>query len=194
VTIAAGFRFDGGILICADTQYSGSLKFFDTKIHHHIRSRLGGDNVFYALIAVSGTDGYMQMAESAIADAISELSTDKGHEDIDDRDVHGVIADAMVKLHETHLYKHPHYGYISGPSVNVIVAVWMENLGFPLLYWTNETAVNEVTWPDYALVGSGADIARFAIKPLLEIDAQEENTTLEKAIMLATHTLRIAKR
>jgi hypothetical protein len=190
MTIAAGLQFDQGVLICADSQFSSpSLKFFDTKLSHHTVSHLGGENILYSILAMSGTDGYMQMAVTECQNALCELAT-RPPDDIHQDSIRAVLTKTMVDLHKTHLFKHPHYGYTGGPNISLIAAVWMKDWN-ATLYWTNETAVNEVPFADPCIfVGSGSEIARYVTKPLLNAD---EDLSLEQAILVATHALRTAK-
>ena len=192
VTIAAGFRFDRGVLVCADTQFSGSLKHFDTKLNHHIASRLAGEDVMHTVLAMSGTHGYMQMVVADCQMALAGLAT----RPVEDGEIHQdsvrtVLTDVMVNFHEKHVFKHPLYGYAGGPSVSLIAAIWMQDWN-ATLYWTSETAVNEVIGDPFVFAGSGSEVANYVTKPLIEPHS-DKPLTLEQAVLVGAHALRTAK-
>jgi 20S proteasome alpha/beta subunit len=198
MTIAAGFQFNGGVLLCADRQYSSpSIKFFETKISHasHIDDRDGKlTEPMQTVIAMSGTDGYMQTVRDQVENAL--LSAYSNPNDMQrwatiEREV---IEKALIKAYKQHIYPHPHYGYTTGPSVDLLIAVWREG-GNATLYRTAETSANTVPFLDpFVFLGSGSDIARYAVSPLVSPGMySKRGLTLNECILLASHTLRVAK-
>jgi len=181
VTIAAGFKFKDGILVCADTQYTSSVKFHQSKISS---ATVASDKFDYLemVFAMSGTDGHMQMAVEVCEDAISRCDVADSGFIYEARDQ---CASALATLYEKHFFPHKLYGYEGGPSASLIIGIYVTGEGSDLL-WTHETAV---TFADkYHIVGSGSDLARYAIEPLFQDDL-----TLDEVTLLATHALRVTK-
>ena len=195
MTIAAGFQFNGGILICADRQYSGSsIKFFDTKIIHSSVSVVDSDDVvepMQTVIAMSGTDGYMQTVADKIEMALADACTNAKNGCVNEVEA---IEDALVEAYKKHIYPHPHYGYTTGPAVELLIGVWTKGSN-ARIFRTAETSVNELTFCDPCVfVGSGSDVARYAIRPLMELGRNLHNVlTRDECILIATHALRVAK-
>ena len=187
MTVAAGFTFGSGVLICADTQFtSSSVKFNATKIVH--ASASGQDQKeIESVFAMSGTDGHMQTAVSACERAIANDLTDRDPDELGFDAVKDCLEKALVDVYEKHFFRHKHYGYVGGPEVSLIVGVLVPDHN-AYLYWTQETTVNEIE--EYMFVGSGADIARYVTEPLL---IRNRDMTLDEVMLLATHALRTAK-
>lgn len=61
------------------------------------------------------------------------------------------------------------------------------------LFRTNETTVIEIYDDACVFVGSGSDIARYAVRPLIKFNHPSDHLTFDEAVLLATHTLRVAK-
>jgi 20S proteasome alpha/beta subunit len=188
MTIAAGFGFQGGVMICADRQFSGaSVKLFQTKLSHldYIDIDSLDAPTLKSIFAMSGTDGYMQMAVERCEDALVKLASDSSA-NVDALSVRDALTDALVEVHNKHFFNHPRYGYTDGPSVSLVIGVRPTGED-ALLYWTNETTINQVV--GYKCVGSGAEIASYAMSPLYE----NSSITLKDLLLVATHGLRIAK-
>jgi hypothetical protein len=188
MTIAAGFEFQGGILVCADRQFSGgSIKLFQTKFSE-LDIQNTPETVFLrSIFVMSGTDGYMQAAVESCEGALMDLAADADPAiSISQSDVKNSLTDALVNFHKQHIFPHPNYGYMSGPSVSLIAAIRCAD-DQPYLLWTNETTVNFVG--GYKCVGSGAEIATFAVSPLYKNNA----IALEDLVLVSTHGLRVAK-
>jgi hypothetical protein len=71
MTIAAGFRIDDGILICAESQYTGAAKIFQQKI---FPMTITGDSYVFAL---AGHELNGKMAIDECQEAISELAPEQ---------------------------------------------------------------------------------------------------------------------
>jgi 20S proteasome alpha/beta subunit len=198
MTIAAGFQFNGGVLICADRQYSGpSIKFFETKLSYLDTVEPGSDRrkeSLHTVIAMTGTDGYMQTVCEQVQDAIHRAYDNT---DADQRSAiveREVIEQALAKAYKKHIYPHPHYGYTTGPVVELLIGIWKRGEN-ATLYRTTETSANAVSFFDpFVFLGSGSDVARYAISPLVSPSMYSAaGLTLNECILLASHTLRVAK-
>ena len=183
MTIAAGFYYDKGILLCADTQFSApSIKFYQPKLTSTIS--VGAKDVHVGF-AMSGTDGYMQTAVASCEKALCEVDEVK---ELNEHFVREILENALVEVYSKHLYSHPRYGYPDGPSVDLIIGVLTSD-SEPMLFSTQETTVSPVT-DEFRCVGSGGLIAAQALRPLVGPSASR---SLKKTLLLATHGLKVAK-
>lgn len=181
MTIAAGFFYKGGILVCADSQFtSPSVKFHAPKLSS---AESFGSKDVNMVFAMSGSHGYMQTAVAACERALYSIDEDK---ELDEDFVMATLEDALVSVYEKHFYKHPRYGYTDGPQVSLIAGVWTTD-NKPVLFETEETTVKPID--NYACIGSGADIANQVLRPL----AGDHDRSLKNTVLLATHALKAAK-
>jgi 20S proteasome alpha/beta subunit len=191
MTIAAGFRFKGGIFVCADSQFSTpSVKLYGSKLSETQLQNWNGSSEVRIVFAMSGTDGYMQMAVEACEQAIVKLFYNDGVPRTED--VRNALADSLVKLYQQHLYPHPRYGYTDGPQVSLIVGVWLPRDGCEL-FWTSETTVNMIG--DCQFIGSGGEIGAYSILQVINKNwmALYRPLPLKDTVLLATHALNVAK-
>lgn len=195
MTIAAGIQFNGGVLLCADSQFSSpSIKFFDTKLSQMESNSMDEQERINTVVAMSGTDGYMQTVVTKIEDALSAAFMDRSAEEwVFVRETE-VIESALIEVYKNHIYPHPRYGYTDGPHVELLIGI-SHGYSNATVYRTSETAVNELSFLDpFVFIGSGSDVARYAVSPL--VDSQKfsrEGLLLDEAVLLATHALRVAK-
>lgn len=78
------------------------------------------------------------------------------------------------------------------PKFSLLVGVWFG--GNARLFRTNETSVVEISFFDpCTFVGSGSDVARYATTPLIKPVFDKAGMSLDEAVLLATHALRVAK-
>jgi hypothetical protein len=194
MTIAAGFQFDSGILLCADTQYTGgAIKLFAPKLQSTVIEGLKPRDEVSVAIVFSGTETYMQMAALAVEDEIQQVVDHASLRDEEPNvaEFRVAIENFLLKFHHKHIYEHPNYKSGIGPSVSMVIGIQAGSSA--ILFRTNETAVEEIRIDaPCAFVGSGREIAEFAVRPLVP-DLSEKVLTLDEAILLATHALRVAK-
>jgi len=185
VTIAAGFKFHGGTLLCADTEitHGWELKSVGSKILPVDFASNGGSK---AVFTFSGAVHYAKMAIQQCTRTLAACdSTCMGRQ----RMV-GLIAEELHKFHIKHIYKHPLYMRSGGPDFNLIFAVWSQHEGVGL-YETSDEAVIEITNQDiYALMGSGAVLAKYVVTLLV----RHPFLKLEDIATAATHMLAEVKR
>lgn len=117
MTIAAGFQFNRGVLLCADTQYTGgSIKFFQSKLYQSSGTNGSGMERVDAVVAASGSDGYMQAVVSQCEETtIWNFAFREGDEGNAGDKLREKLEDTLCAYYEKHIYKHPHYGYTGGP-------------------------------------------------------------------------------
>ena len=68
VTIAAGFRFNEGLLLCADTQYTANHKTDESKIFH---VRHGGASI---VLILTGSEGFGKRAVELVSKEVRNVS------------------------------------------------------------------------------------------------------------------------
>jgi hypothetical protein len=98
VTIAIGLLYDEGLLLCTDTQYSGSYKVQGTKL---LRDEY--DDGSKSVFATVGNWRYARMCVQLIQDQIS--ATPKEHRTL--ARMHLIVTAGVRVLHQEHLFKHP---------------------------------------------------------------------------------------
>ena len=179
LTIAAGFTFSDGILICADSEVSDSLaKFKESKI----RTVTIGNNETKLIFAFAGTVPYVKRAIEYCWKGIGEIPAgERTNDSIRDR-----IEERLDQFHQKFVYPHPQYKYDPGAIAQLLIGVWPRCTGRPTLYVTYEGVVNEVS--EYDAIGTGSYFARYTCANLWQ-----RNMSLQRAILLAAHMLQQTK-
>jgi len=143
VTIAAGFRFNTGIILCADTQYSGAAKTFETKLFQ-IRHRAAS-----LVLALSGRYVFAKRAvermEANIV-AIPEDHLSKGK-------MQDAVEAALRFVYDNHVYTHPDWGTDDAPIFNFVIGMYSPIDGDFLLA-SDETLTADMG--DSVCLGTGA--------------------------------------
>ncbi len=182
MTIAAGFHFAHGILLCADTQHTvpSMMKLNASKIvRQDLTARGGGQLVF----ALSGTVAYAHMAIDHCTRAILE----KPPRERTGGGLRVALEEAIENFYQHHMYPHPRYGYNDGPMLQLLIAARSDIDSTLALYATSETAVTEVI--DYECVGAGAFLSNYLIPTLF----RHSRMGLNDAGNIAIHVLRETK-
>jgi 20S proteasome alpha/beta subunit len=95
MTIAAGFKLRDGVLLCADTEFSGGIKTHKEKIvRHYFR---GGAIVF----AITGNESNAGMA---IRDCCYELKSDRDNP-YSPKEIEHIIRTAVGSIHKQYVTK-----------------------------------------------------------------------------------------
>lgn len=186
MTIAAGFSFVDGVLICADTEVTQSAaKYQESKISS---VTFGGENNPGPKLtfAISGWFPHAKRAIAACRVAIREIFL-KNPRSLDNERIRGCIEDSLAKFYRKHIFTHPQYGTEAAPSVSLIIGVWSAVTGRPSLLANYETVVNEIS--GFECVGIGSYFARYACSNLFH-----SNMTLREITLLATHVLHQTKK
>lgn len=162
VTIAAGFKFSGGTLLCADTEitHGWELKTVGSKILPvHFASNGGSKAAF----TFSGTVAYAKMfIQQCIRNLAARDSASMGRQEIVE-----TIAEQLHNFRAKHIYRHPLYVSSGAPEFDLIFAVWSPHEGSGL-YETADAAVVETTNKDmYALSGAGSVLAKYVVSMLV---------------------------
>lgn len=181
MTIAAGFRFSDGVLVCADTQITtpGYMKQSASKIVPISFDSNGGSK---ALFAITGSVPFAHMAiehcrRSIAAHIPEQMST---------ADIMISIEDTLQGFFEDHLFKHPHYqgGNI---TVEMIIAVWSHIDKNLTLLAARENAVTIVR--DYECLGAGQFLTNYLLPSIFRHSGMNQSDTVH----IALHVLRETK-
>jgi 20S proteasome alpha/beta subunit len=172
VTIAAGFRFDKGILLCADTQYSAAHKTEGTKIFpvSYGSARL--------VIALTGREAYARRAIEQIQRELQDVGTDELTKD----NLQDAIEKALRVIFETNIFSHPHYGTPDSPEFQFVIAMYSPIDGLSLFKTEEGIAF---TIDDKVCAGSGAYLGDYLNKRFYSAPKRP----LNDAVALATYVL-----
>lgn len=176
VTIAAGFTFNGGLLLCADTKITCDVKTNESKLFY----RTYGDGESATAFAVAADDlDFATAAISECQDAIAKLNLITASAE----EVKQAIEYALVRFHAEHLFPRPEK---SEPAdFDLLIGLWLR--GNTQLFASHYTVVNPVLDP-YRCIGVGGYLAKFWIKKFLA--ANPPPLTLEDAAMIASYVLK----
>jgi len=183
MTVAAGFRFADGLLICADSEmtHGTELKIRGTKIFPYSFKASGNKAVF----TFSGDVFLSKQCIQKIARALASASSKQSLSAMQD-----TFADQVYDFHEKYIFKHPNYQYGTGPTVNLIAGMWSADGGQLGLFQSSDHAVVEVSDQDaMAITGSGGSFASYVARPLVPHSLMR----LTDLITVAVYALKEAK-
>src|SRR5579864_2414280 len=136
MTIAAGFRFADGLLLCADTQitHASYMKLSNSKIIPINFASNGGSK---AVFAITGSVPYCHMA---VEHCRRELASNQP-EKMSSSEMMMSIEEALEGFCQDHLWKHPQFerGEI---NVQMLIGTWSHVDNMLTLLATRENAVN----------------------------------------------------
>lgn len=181
MTIAAGFRFADGLLLCADTQITSPsyMKLNDPKIVAIDFVSNGGSKAAFAL---TGTMAYCRMAVEHCRRKLAERAPNQ----MSSLEMMVAIEEALEGFCQDHLYKHPAFerGEI---QVQMLVGMWSHLDNTLTLLATVENAVTVVR--DYECLGAGQYLAHYLIPTLFRHDSMAQ----KDAANIALHVLKETK-
>ena len=155
VTIAAGFKFKDGILLCADTQhtYSAVMKLQGTKIYQ-FHFPLAGNS--QAAFVVAGRVSYAKMAIAEMDRALAAIKPKK----MTKESMRVAIEGVLVRIYREHIWNRPDFSH-NGANFALLVALWshVDGLG---LFFTDESAITEIS--AYECLGAGSYLAHYLAK------------------------------
>jgi 20S proteasome alpha/beta subunit len=181
MTIAACFRFDEGILFCADTKITRDIKTTQTKIFDHV---YGGESEPGYCATVFVLTGVVPYAKSAIEHCEGGL----GHLDFlkaSIQDVRDEIESALVDFYQKHVYSNPNP---DNADFQLLVGVWLR--GETYVFSSFGTTLNPVR--DYECLGTGAYLALYWVRQFLASRDREESEdcTLDDVALISAYALK----
>ncbi len=152
MTIAAGFHVSEGVLLCADTMYSSSMKVHQEKVFVHLCQ---GCRLVFAL---AGHEGYAKMAIEDCVDAVNSMDRNTIGWPSVKASLRGVVK--LVK--EEYVDQRP-IDEREGAKFDLLIAVWLPGWNRPKLLATSDSAIISVD--SYECLGSGSYLARYIVGP-----------------------------
>jgi hypothetical protein len=181
VTIAACFKFDDGIVFCADTKISTDVKTTRTKIFPNYYGGMG--SLCATVFTLAGSVRYAQAAIGDCERRISKLDFSQVSMD----EIRREIEVALVDFYRRHIYPNPDRE--------------RDRIDFELLagiFLRGETGMfmseNDVVVPvsDYECIGTGAYLARYWIRQFFESEKASRDLkkrTIEDISIISTYAL-----
>jgi 20S proteasome alpha/beta subunit len=174
MTIAAGFSCRDGILLCADSQYTGAEKQQRSKLVF----RAAGD-VFLAF-AISGDPDFCRSAIDDACEGIQVIPRDRQDVWATRKAIRRAISRSIDDYRKS--------GLEDGQRPQLLIA--MAGPRFPpWLFSTWQSAMPQVT--DYQFLGSGSYIAHYIMQAF---SPDVSSLTIENMIPIATYAMSAAKR
>lgn len=175
MTIAAGFCFGDGILLCADTQHTSSSKTHESKI---LQVRHSGAAL---VLVLAGRTRFAQRGYEKIKEQVQLLSA----QNLGKRTIQDAIERALRQVFNDHVYSHPDWGKSDGPDFSFIIGGYSPIDG-PFLLATEETVCIEM--PSYACLGSGSYLGDYLCRIY-----RRDRASISEAVHLAIYILHQAK-
>jgi len=152
MTIAIGFAYDEGMVFCADTKISTTIKTNESKIAFFVSS----DRWCSLTFAISGAD--MEFARSSV-DACWNLVKGMKFSTATMEEVHKMAELGLADFYRDQIFEHP--DRLSGAvTYKILVGIWLR--GETRLFVTHETLLKRVDM--YESIGSGSYLANFLIR------------------------------
>jgi 20S proteasome alpha/beta subunit len=173
MTIAAGFRCNEGIVLCADTQetITGYIKGYEGKIVTSIFQDC------IVSIAGAGTTDYIRTAKEKAIDGLGKLGFLP--------DIAAKIASNLLEFFDIHLGPWAKFAESERPTVDLLISVSVESGAFGLYHW-NGTAFHSVS---EMAIGAGILLANSLIS-----EYGHGNHTLKQTTNLAVFILSKVKK
>ena len=176
MTIAAAFKYQGGILLCADREIShGASKYAKSKVF--------GEQISPQVSIAFTYSGGMDFATMAIQESIAVI---KSSGLLTHAQISFAVKDKIQEIYSDSIGSLPDYQQPDN-HFDLLVAVWAE--GSLRLLVTENTAVVEEN--QYRCVGAGKDLAQYLFK-LLYVDGSD-HVPLETAEMASLRILEHVK-
>jgi hypothetical protein len=175
VTIAAGFRFDNGLLLCADTQYTAGHKTYESKMFP-----IAHGNASLVLV-LTGWDVYGPRTVEMITEEIKRVSLDKLTKEY----MHNAIEAGLRRMFDGHIYPHPDWGKETCPEVQFIIGMHSPVDGNYLMKTANDTAA---VVDEKACLGTGGVLGDYLTRMYLG-----PKQSLSQIVAFATYLLHEVK-
>ncbi len=179
MTIVAGFRVQDGVLLCADTMYSGLMKIHQQKIFPVTFADAEPKEHF--AFALSGSEAYGKMAIDECTEALHDLGS-KGRTL---RNVKSTLRKTIKHINDSYIYSRPEHERTS-LEFQFVIAAFLPKGGGAQLFSTQGSAVNLEA--DYACIGTGDYLGHYLIRPIFS-----RMLNMNGVALLATQVLAAAK-
>jgi 20S proteasome alpha/beta subunit len=172
MTIAVGFTYDQGIVLCADTKITTDIQTSESKLAFFCSV----DQQCCFAVAISGND--MDYARSAV-DSCWEMIQKLDFSNTTMEIVHHSAQFALAEFYEDKILNHPDRS-LGVLDFKLLVGIWLK--GETRLFMSRETLLIPV--PNYQCVGSGAYLANYLIRQYVQ--ANPSPPTLADAAFVAS--------
>jgi 20S proteasome alpha/beta subunit len=180
MTIAAGFRVKDGILVCADTQYTGGVKIHQPKV---FRYEIGAGQDSCALaFALAGHEVYGKMAIEDCAEEIEKCAASARSL----RTVKGLLRKAVRSIALGYVDSRPDLSDRDVSRFELVIAAWLPRGGGLSLFRASGPGL--ILVDNYYCAGSGAYLADYLVRSIFT-----RHMSIESAVLMATQALAAAK-
>jgi len=180
VTIAAGFNFADGVMVCADTEMTegGLAKYHEQKIFPIEFGGAGkGPILAFAITGLAGqAKRAVEFCQVAIRQHHLRDSTNMSNEVIRD-----IIEGALLSFYKKFVFCHPHYKQ-NESWIELVIGLWSHVTGRSSVLFTDGPTVSFAG--QFAFAGIGAYFARYACGRLFK-----PRMSLRDMTILAAHVL-----
>jgi 20S proteasome alpha/beta subunit len=178
MTIASGFNYAEGVLLCADTKHSASYKLDASKIFTEEYANGAKSAFVYA-----GNMRYCRMAIEQFESAVGSLKKQQVTLPM----MRGMVEGALQKIHQEHLFKHPRFR-TGDLSIGFIGSLWSPTGGL-YNFSTDDTSI--IRFRGYDCIGTGDYLGHYLIRS--KYQSAKRPISLEDVILIATSTLMAIK-
>lgn len=179
VTIAVGFDYDHGLLLCADTKVTSNVKEHESKLVHlpsddgncSLTFAMSGEDLNFPRAAISQCWAYTRQINFGTA-SMEELRR--------------ALEFSLGEFYRDHIYNHPDRtpGRV---FLELMIGVWLR--GEKRLYLSHETVLKDVG--EFECIGSGAYLAKYLIGQYRKA-IKSNSLAFEDAALIARHAVQAA--
>jgi hypothetical protein len=181
MTIAAGFCTDKGILLCADSQYTGGAKVNQQKLFGYTILQPGFDTI-NVTFALAGHEIYGKMAIENCVDALQSCKP----KELTLRKARHLLRTAVKDIHEQYVDTRPDPVEKDNARFELVIGCWLPQGGGLKLFRTNGPGV--VSGGDYYCVGIGAYLGDYLMRNVFN-----RSMSIREVALLAIQALAAAK-
>ncbi len=169
MTIVAGFKVKEGIVLCADTKFTGAMNLYQPKLFEV--DLKDGDRLIFGL---SGPEATAQTAIDLCTDELKGLKRE--HHSV--TRVKVALRRVVKQVTEEYVYVHPRHER-EPFEFELMIGAWLSCGGGAQLFWTSGAAVN--VEPNYTCIGTGSYLGRYVIAPAFRRNEFSERCPLENS-------------
>lgn len=182
MTIIAWFRVQDGILLCADSMYTGGTKVHQPKLFPFSIGNPGGERSCSFVFALAGHGNFGKMAIEDCVDALSSLGNDR----CTMRNVKKALRTAVRQINTEYVDTRPDAAEREASRFDLIIASWLPLAAGLRMFRTSGPAV--LPSADYHCTGMGAYLGDYLMRNVFS-----SSMGLKNAALLAIQALSAAK-